>query len=238
MTSRCWVVTRPEPDATALCRVLEARGHRAISAPIMAVRFATEPEPLPDGVQALAFTSANGVRAFERLFDRRDIPVVAVGDATARAAEAAGFSDVAAAGGTVDKLADLAAERLAPGAGPVVHLRGKAAAGDLAGALQRRGFDVRPQVLYAAMPVETMPEVTVRALRARQCDGVLFFSPRTATLFDSLAAASGLHDTLSTQIAACLSDAVADRLQADRWGLVKVATTPTMQSLVQMLEAP
>ena len=238
MTQRVWIVTRPEPDATTLCRELEYRGHRGIRAPVMTVRFADMSDPLPDRVQALAFTSANGVRAFDRLFDRRDVPVLAVGKATAEAAEAAGFHDVAVAGGNVERLAALAASRLVPDAGPIVHVRGKAAAGDLAGQLAQSGFDVRPIVLYAAVPADSMPDAAVRALRNCQSDGVLFFSPRTATLFDSLATAADLHDALSMQTAVCLSEAVADRLQADRWGEVRVATTPTMHSLVQMLEAP
>jgi uroporphyrinogen-III synthase len=58
------------------------------------------------GVHALAFTSANAVRAFAGLEARRDLPVFAVGGATAEAARAAGFGAVEDAAGDVQALAD------------------------------------------------------------------------------------------------------------------------------------
>ena len=60
--------------------------------------------PNLDKMQALLLTSANGVRAFaERQAGALpDLPVFCVGDATARAARAAGFGNVESAGGDVD----------------------------------------------------------------------------------------------------------------------------------------
>src|SRR4051794_41252334 len=65
-----------------------------------------------EGVQALLCTSANGVRATAARTTRRDLPVLAVGDATARAARDVGFAHVESAGGDVEGLARLAARRL------------------------------------------------------------------------------------------------------------------------------
>ena len=60
--------------------------------------------------------AANGARALARATQRRDLPVLAVGDATARAAREAGFESVTSAGGDVGDLAPLAAARCAPSA--------------------------------------------------------------------------------------------------------------------------
>ncbi len=77
------LVTRPEEDASALAAALAARGFDALVEPMLSVAPApgvTPPLDL-DGVQALLFTSANGVRALARLTERRDLPAFTVGDA-------------------------------------------------------------------------------------------------------------------------------------------------------------
>jgi hypothetical protein len=90
------LITRPEEDARPLAEALAARGVATVIEPLLAIR------PLPEaasdlakdlaGVQALLFTSANGARAFAELSPRRDIGVLAVGDATASAARGLGFT--------------------------------------------------------------------------------------------------------------------------------------------------
>ena len=58
------LVTRPVADAQALTAKLEARGHSVICAPV--IEIVTKPDAAPEltNVKGLAFTSANGVRAF------------------------------------------------------------------------------------------------------------------------------------------------------------------------------
>jgi uroporphyrinogen-III synthase len=116
------LVTRPEADAAALVAALEARGHEALAQPLLTIEPAV-PEPPLDlaGVQALLFTSANGVRAFADVSQERGLPVFAVGDASAEAARAARFAKVESASGDVEDLARLVKDRLDPGAGPLLH---------------------------------------------------------------------------------------------------------------------
>src|SRR5258708_37900290 len=103
----------------------------------LGIRFGRD-APLPrDGVQALLFTSANGARAGAAATARRDIPVFAVGDATAATARKLGFAEVASAGGAVDDLAALVEGRLDPAHGTLLHAAGSALAGDLGTRLAR-----------------------------------------------------------------------------------------------------
>src|ERR1700674_2648248 len=109
------LVTRPEEDAKPLAEALAGRGIATVIEPLLAIR------PLPEaaegltkglaGVQALLFTSANGARAFAALSPRRDIGVLAVGDATATVARSLGFAAVESASGDVQDLVRLAKER-------------------------------------------------------------------------------------------------------------------------------
>ena len=103
---RVWV-TRPEEDAAELAEALRAEGVEVLVEPLLRIVYTDGPPLDLTGVQALIATSANGVRAFARRNQQRDVPVLAVGAATARAARAAGFTSVESAAGDVAALARL-----------------------------------------------------------------------------------------------------------------------------------
>ena len=102
------LVTRPRTEAIALAEALALRGVTALLEPLLDIHY-RDLDPSPDlaGVQALLCTSANGVRAFARLSPERTLRLLAVGDATAARARAAGFGEVHSTGGAVDDLRHL-----------------------------------------------------------------------------------------------------------------------------------
>src|SRR3954467_11037655 len=118
------LVTRPRAEAMALAEALAARGIEAILEPLLDIHYRDEPAPDLTGVQAVLCTSANGVRALARLSGDRELPLFAVGDATARRAREAGFTNVFSAGGDAADLARLARQRLQPDVGRLVHVAG------------------------------------------------------------------------------------------------------------------
>ena len=190
------LITRPEEDARPLAEALAARGVATVIEPLLAIR------PLPEaaadlakdlaGVQALLFTSANGVRAFAELSPRRDIGVLAVGDATASTARGLGFTAVESAGGDVQALARLVKQRLKPAGGPLFHAAGSAVAGDLAERLAADGFDLRRRMLYESATATALSPEALAALKQGRIDLVLLFSPRTAVTFTELARAAAV----------------------------------------------
>lgn len=229
------LVTRPQPDADALAARLEALGVEAVIAPLMTVAPVPGAAADLDGVQALIFTSANGVRAFAHISPERTLPVFAVGDATAAAAHDAGFRTVASAGGDVEDLARLVRGRLDPAKGALFHAAGRDVAGDLKGALESAGFTLRRAVLYRAETVARLPEPAARALGELLLDGVLLFSPRTAASFVSLVAAAGLTSALADITAYCLSGAVAAAAQDAHWGSISIAPRPELDALLEVI---
>lgn len=110
-------MTRAQPGADATAERLRERGLVALVEPLFAL--VSLPATPPEDFAALAFTSANGVRAFAALSAARDRPAFCVGDATAAAAKAVGYLDVRSAGGDVDAL--LALLLAAPATGTIVH---------------------------------------------------------------------------------------------------------------------
>lgn len=230
------LVTRPRPDAVALAAELERRGHSVLQQPLLEIEIdANVPLDL-DGAQALLFTSANGVRAFVARSGRRDLPVYAVGDATAGEARAQGFGAVESAGGAVEDLAALVSSKAEPEGGALLHVSGSAVAGDLSGLLTSDGFAVRREQLYTARTVTEIDAAVRAALSAGTLDAVLFFSPRSAAAFVNLVQAAEIGDACENLAAVCLSDAVASALAPLTWRTVRVAARPNQESLIASLE--
>ncbi len=243
MTLRA-LVTRPEEDAAPLAAALGERGIDVTLEPLLAIRpLAEAPIDLTD-VQALLFTSANGVRSFAELAGARGLagwralPAFAVGNATAAAAHSAGFARVESAAGDVVALARLAAERLDPKAGALFHAAGSAVAGDLAGLLKQAGFTLRREMLYEARPADQLSPATVTNLSNGWFDLVLFFSPRTAATFATLARAAGegAVNGCGKAAALCLSQAVATSARELPWREVQVAARPELTALLDLID--
>jgi uroporphyrinogen-III synthase len=179
---RIWI-TRTQPGAEATAERVRAMGHDAIIAPLLAVRPVTDVQIELKGVGALAFTSANGVRAFAEHSGERSLRVFAVGAATAQAARAAGFHTVLSADGDVEALAEGIAARRGQLRGAVLHPGAAEPAGDLAGALEKHGVEARRLILYETGPVKLGDEEAERLLKS---DAALLHSPRAAKVLAQL----------------------------------------------------
>ncbi len=229
------LITRPHEDAKALAEALAARGVEAIIEPVLEIAPLAASEVDLGGVQAILLTSANGARALAAATRRRDVGVLAVGEATAAAARAAGFAEVVVAGGDVEALAALVEERCDPAAGALIHVSGSVVAGDLGGRLAAHGFTVRRAVLYEARTVPALSAAAAAALSRGALDAILLFSPRTASAFVTLAERAGLAAALGRVEALCLSAAVADAARRVAWHEVRVAARPDQAALLELV---
>jgi uroporphyrinogen-III synthase len=173
---RIWI-TRAQPGADATAERVRALGHEALVAPLLAVKTLDDVAIDLTGVAALAFTSANGVRAFADKSGDRSLKVFAVGAATAQAARTAGFRSVLSADGDVDALAEGIAARRGELKGAVLHPGAAEPAGDLAGALEKHGVEARRLMLYETGPVALSDAQAETLIKA---DAALLHSPRAA----------------------------------------------------------
>ncbi len=229
------IVTRPAAESEALARQLRDLGHQVLIEPMLTIRPIEAPDLDLGGAAALLLTSANGVRALAQQTERRDLPVLAVGAATAAAAREAGFADVAAAGGDVVALAVLVRQRLKPEDGVLVHVAGSAVAGDLAGDLGADGYQVRRRVLYGAETSTRLSTPCRRALAAGEVDGILFFSPRSAATFVKLLLCDGLGEACREVDLYGLSTAVAEAASKVTWRRQNIAAMPRQDELLALL---
>lgn len=220
-------MTRAEPGASATAARLRALGHRPMVAPLLAVRPIPAPEAGDDRVGALAFTSRNGVAALDaaRAAAWRDLPVFAVGDATALTAQEAGFTRVRSAGGDLKALGALIAAHRAEIDGVVLHLGAREPAGELRAA----GVRIRSVPVYEAVDLSPpSPEVW------SELDAVLIHSPRAGRAF---AGASADRPQASRLLAVCISEAAAAPVRG-RVGELRVAAAPNEAALLARLGKP
>lgn len=215
-------ITRAEPGAARTAARLRDLGFEPIVAPLLTIENLTPPVPDLALFAALAFTSVNGVFAFAVLTPHRDLPVFAVGDATAQAAHDAGFADVRSASGDLHALARLIAGAISNAA--VLVPQAETPAGDFTAALTTAGarnVSVHSLTVYRA--IET--SVAAPAL----FDAVLIHSPRAGKALAKLG-----HDALAHAVPACISPAAAAPLVA--LGLTPVvAKSPDETSLLTIL---
>jgi uroporphyrinogen-III synthase len=225
-------ITRAQPDAERTAARVRAYGAEPVLAPLLTIiprGFDTDCA----GVQALMFTSANGVRAFAAASHERAVAALTVGEATAEAARGAGFSDVRSAQGDSSALAALALATLDPGGGRIVHVSGADIAGDLVAPLARAGFEAERRIAYSAEAAGELPCVFDDRL-----DMVLFHSARAGDIFARLGAPGAARLT-----AVCLSQAVADAAQNPpkgriTWKKIIVAPAPREADMLAAALSP
>lgn len=215
-------ITRAEPGAAATAGRVKAMGWAPLAAPLLEVRALPASLDLT-GIAAIAFTSAQGVRAFAALADAR-LSAFTVGDATAEAARAAGFSDVQSADGDVAALAALIAEARP---GPVLHAGALHPAGDLVGDLIRRGIQARAAALYDTVPADAAEALA----QLPEIAAILVHSPRAAALLADILTA----DPTARPRLLALSEAVAAALRTVENTTIAVAPFPNEASLLNLL---
>lgn len=227
------LITRPREQAKQTAGLLRAAGHEVLLDPLLEVRRLRPPAVAPGEVAAVAVTSTNAAFAVTEFAG--DLPMFAVGDATARALRSLGRDPAGVAGGDGRELAALIGQRV-PVGGVIVHLCGREVRDGLAEDLRTAGYVYRAAIVYEAAAAAGLAPATAAAIRERRLNAVLLFSPRSAALLVAQVRAAGLHHSLTAVVAACLSEAVAAELAGLTFRAVRVAAARDQDALLRRLE--
>jgi uroporphyrinogen-III synthase len=227
------LVTRPEPGAAETARRLVASGFVPILAPALAVATLTPRLPSPRRVQAVLVTSGNALGAFDAAW--HGVMLLAVGDATAARARAAGFTRVLSAGKDAEALAALALGECRPAAGPLLLACGAGQGVALTARLRMAGLQVVRRIVYAARPATALPAAARAALAAGAVGTALFFSPATARAFAAMLTQTLPVETVSVIEALAISPPTAAALAPLPWRRIRVASHPDQDALLALL---
>lgn len=229
------LVTRPEPGATRTAAALRARGHEVVVAPLL--RTETIAADVAGSFAAVLMTSANAARAtatHPQFASLRSLPVLTVGERTAKAAREAGFARVESADGALADLVRLAAARFA--GRRLLYLAGEDRAGDLAAELAPHRVTVDTAVIYRAVAAEALPMEAAQALAGGEVEAALHYSRRSAETLLRLAERAKLLNAVLNLAHYCLSDAVAVPLR-EAGAEILVAAGPNESKLLDLVPA-
>ncbi len=227
------LITRPDEGAQATARMVVARGFAAILAPVLAIRPLHHRLPRAEALQAVVLTSANALAALGP--GQYGVRVLAVGDATAARARAAGFTDVVSAGGNGIDLAKLVLRSCTPSGGALLLPTARHEGQELSRVLREAGFTVQRRWVYEAVPQNRLADAGVEALSSGAVDLALFFSPATARHFVQLLPAALPAECLHEVDALALSAKVAAPLARLPWRSIQVAAKPTQEAVLALL---
>lgn len=166
------LVTRPEQQAMPLCRLLEIQGARTLRLPaveISAVGTRRETAARVGDVgdfDVIIFTSTNAVRFGASLLDqKRDLTLAAVGPATARALNQAGYRVAVQPQGIYDSESMLLHPKLErPSGRRILIVKGSGGRPFLEQELARRGAHVVTAEVYRRVPATASAAVLAALL--------------------------------------------------------------------------
>lgn len=223
------LITRPEPGASETAERLRAMRRVSVVAPLLRIR------PLgllpPPGIGAVVVASGNAVPCLPPSLHA--LPLLAVGDATAERARAAGFTQVHSADGDASDLAALCARVCAPGT-PLLLATARGQGAGLAAMLRAAGFAVHRRAVYAATPATRLPQAARDALHDDRLEAALFLSAETARAFVRLLPPA-LVPHLAAVDALAIGAPAADVLCVLPWRQVRVSAKPTLEAILALL---
>lgn len=229
------VITRPIEQSRMLAGKIQFLGYKVFLSPLLEII------PIPkqlnlSPVQAIVFTSANAIVPFSKANSERNLPVYAVGKATARVAEIFNFNNISIGKQNAESLIGQIVNKHSPKDGLILHISGETVTSSVEKVLLKHGFKVERQILYRAEAATQLCSGAIKAIKTGEVKIILFFSPRTAKIFVNLMKMEGYERFCSDMIALCLSDSVASNLPFNVWKKILVADAPQTDAMIEALK--
>ncbi len=219
------LMIRPLPQARDFVQALTDQTGKApptLFSPILQINPITA-DPVPDNAQFLLFSSVNGVNFFATQAQSRAIPALCVGETTAAAARAAGFS-AQSADGTAQDLVELAIKLANPEKGPLIYVSGAIAATEIDAQLAKRGIETQRRIVYE----QVAQNLSGEALKSLKTNTIIpVSSPNTAAIFATQT--DGID--LSSITLVCISQNAAAPLQNTNATQI-IAQSPTRAGMI------
>jgi uroporphyrinogen-III synthase len=236
-----FLITRPQSDASQLAQWLMQLGHEAIVSPVIEIFCVDTPRPDPAPFQGLIITSRNALRCLAKTDDLgsfRDLPLFAVGAATARQAQEFGFSEIhQGPGRAIDLIPVINAEYEKIPNPQLFHPGGAKKAFDLAPHLRKSGIELVELVVYESRLCKNLTQSAIEAITSAKLGGVILMSPRTAEHFRKLVIDNHLEKEMSHIPCLCLSPKVAKALKNMPCKEKPIARAPDLGGIMELIDS-
>jgi uroporphyrinogen-III synthase len=227
------LVTREQTDGRDTAQSLTAAGFIPVLLPIIGVEVTGKARPA-GAFSILIFSSVNGVSAvdWERHQDLLELPVFCVGEKTAGAALAAGFSDVTAGKGTAEQLSEMIKERFGQTGTRALYLCGEVTSFDMSAALEPAAISVASWEVYRIVGRDPGGSSISQALQDVKGGLQFHYSLKSAERFCELLQAHDLEGLAQQSDAVCISEKTAAGLRASCAGTIYVSEEPNERGMI------
>lgn len=229
------LITRPVSQASRSAMFFYAEGYDARIVPVLSIEYLAQPIEIEAQLRkvrydGLIITSQHALFGLEHLHELHRLPMYVPGEATARLARQAGFQKIATGKGTARELADEI-----HGHQHMLYLSGHDIAFDMVAALRKQGIAVDEMKTYRAAPNEKGVEALQALTQLQQVDVVLFYSTRSARLFEAMIRQAKVTDYFQRCTAVAISGGVKDALR-ETWKDIAVATSPDEEGMLKAIK--
>lgn len=230
------LITRPVSQASRSAMFYYAEGYDARIVPVLSIEYVVEAKEIETQwrkhrYDGLIITSQHALFGLEHLKELHPVPVYVPGGATATLAKSAGFQRVITGGGTARDLVAEIKEHAR-----MLYLSGHDIAFNMVEALQKKNIIVDEMKVYRAEPNDRGVEALQSLTHVQQVDIVLFYSTRSARLFEAMIRQAKVSDYFKQCTAVVISEPVRDAMR-ETWAAIVVAPKPDEEGMLQAVKA-
>ncbi|XGA08552.1 MAG: uroporphyrinogen-III synthase [Wolbachia endosymbiont of Xenopsylla cheopis] len=226
------LLTRPLLDSKKTKSILEKYGYKVHIEPMFKIKYLET--KLAQDFDVIVSTSSNSIRALSKISQKRNYPIITVGNSTMKIAKELGFANVASANGNVSDLILYIKEHYSQDL-KFLYVRGKEISFNLKKALTDKGITVEEAILYESIDKKKLTKRCKEFLLADLIREALFFSARTAKIFCSLVEKSNLLDHIRNTTAYSMSEKITENLAHYRWKNIITSNQPTQESMLNCI---
>ena len=205
-------ITRPQEDAIHTASILSKYGIQTFIEPLLEIKQVNFlPIKVLQNVQALIFTSSNGVRSFAQQVSERNLRIIAVGENTAKTASLFRFGNIESAGGNINYLIEYIKQFCSPNKGTLLYACAKEVSQDIKRKLSN--FVLHNIVVYESKLITKLSTKFIKILP--NLDGVLFYSAKTALAFSKISTKYNINT--ENLVAYSLSSSIEQKIYHMKW---------------------
>ena len=229
------LITASRGESEDLSQAVRAAGFEPLFEPMLAIEPVEGGWPEITADAPVIFTSSHAVDVFARNKEGRGNPLYMVGQQTAEAARALGFTDIRAVARDVDGLIEILSRLPQKELILAFYARGEDISRDLKQIFEKNGINIAEFICYKARPVENLSLNLLKSLDNREINAIMVFSSRGGKVFAELIEQYDRAVRLKATKALCISEAVLQSVSVLPFQQGLIARTPDRYGMMDLL---
>ena len=237
MIKKSVLVTRPALVAAETREQLSGLGYHPVMAPMLDILPLESQVPSFETAPYVYVTSQTALRIVSdvQLAPFLSCPCFCVGNKTAAIAQSRGFKTVhVGARGSIDLARKVLS--LYDGKSSVLHISAEIANREGIDFLKECGIPFVSWQVYRAVPVQSLPQPAIKAIKEEKLLAALFFSARTGQTFKELIEREGLVPQCAACHVLALSQSIADQISVLPWRSLSIVERPQQTMMIAKLK--